>query len=104
MEKVRSLSIYVVSQSPYFTFSVVARLNFNTSKFRFANNYSQAKTLQFLDISQNPLDRKSIESIGSALGAANEGGLVSLRLDDCALKPIALESLGIPICSAKFYY
>src|ERR1700723_2674336 len=53
----------------------------------------QATTLQFLDLSQNPLDKKSVEYIVAALTAASEPGLVSLRLDDCSLRPTALEVL-----------
>ena len=53
----------------------------------------QAKSLQFLDLSQNSLDKKSIEYIVAALETAPEPGLVSLRLDDCSLRPAALEAL-----------
>jgi len=53
----------------------------------------QAKSLQFLDLSQNQLDKKAIEYIVAALQTAPEPGLVSLRLDDCALRPAALEAL-----------
>jgi protein phosphatase 1 regulatory subunit 37 len=54
---------------------------------------SQAKSLQFLDLSQNILDKKSIEHIVAGLETAPEPGLVSLRLDDCSLRPAALEVL-----------
>ena len=54
----------------------------------------QAKSLQFLDLSQNALDKKSIEYIAAALQPAPNPGLVSLRLDDCSLKPQALDALG----------
>ena len=53
----------------------------------------QAKTLQFLDLSQNMLDKKAIEYVVAALETAPEPGLVSLRLDDCSLRPAALETL-----------
>lgn len=53
----------------------------------------QATSLQFLDLSQNPLDKKSVEYIVAALVTAPEPGLVSLRLDDCSLRPGALEVL-----------
>ncbi|KAH9050180.1 hypothetical protein EDB84DRAFT_1449558 [Lactarius hengduanensis] len=54
----------------------------------------KAKTLQFLDLSQNSLDKRSIEFIANALPRAPEPGLTSLRLDDCFLKPQALEALA----------
>lgn len=54
----------------------------------------QAKSLQFLDVSQNALDKKAIEYIAAALPAAPAIGLASLRLDDCSLKPQALDALG----------
>jgi protein phosphatase 1 regulatory subunit 37 len=54
----------------------------------------QAKTLQFLDLSQNSLDKRSIEYIANGLPQAPETGLSSLKLDDCFLKPQALEALG----------
>jgi Ran GTPase-activating protein (RanGAP) involved in mRNA processing and transport len=57
----------------------------------------QAKTLQFLDLSQNSLDKRSIEYIANALPRAPEPGLSSLRMDDCFLKPQALEALGMSI-------
>ena len=53
----------------------------------------QANSLQFLDLSQNPLDKKSVEYIVAALTTAPEPGLVSLRLDECSLRPGALEVL-----------
>jgi len=59
----------------------------------------QAESLQFLDLSQNPLDKKSIEFIVAALATAPTPGLVSLRLDDCSLRPSALETL----CKFAFY-
>lgn len=48
--------------------------------------------LQFLDISQNSLDKKAVEYIASAL--ATKPSLVSLRMDDCLLRASALETLG----------
>ena len=54
----------------------------------------QARGLQFLDLSQNALDKKCIEYVAAALPEAPIPGLVSLRLDDCALKPQALDALG----------
>lgn len=58
---------------------------------------SQAKTLQFLDLSQNSLDKRSIEYIANALPQAPGPCLSSLRLDDCFLKPQALEALGTSV-------
>jgi hypothetical protein len=57
----------------------------------------QAKTLQFLDLSQNSLDKRSIEYIANALPQAPGPCLSSLRLDDCFLKPQALEALGMSV-------
>lgn len=54
----------------------------------------QAKKLQFLDLSQNAMEKKSVEYIASALAVAPAPGLVSLRMDDCSLKPNALDALG----------
>jgi protein phosphatase 1 regulatory subunit 37 len=45
-------------------------------------------------LSQNPLEKKAIEYIANALSPAPAQGLESLKLDDCALKPAALEVLG----------
>ncbi|KAI0777715.1 hypothetical protein BD413DRAFT_602017 [Trametes elegans] len=53
-----------------------------------------ARSLQFLDLSQNALDKKSIEYIAAALPAAPTPGLVSLRLDDCSMKPQPLDALA----------
>ena len=61
----------------------------------------QARSLQFLDLSQNALDKKSIEYIAAALPEAPTPGLVSLRLDDCSLKPQALDALGESLLSLK---
>jgi len=69
------------------------------SPFRSAVGYLtwflQAKTLQFLDLSQNMIDKKAIEYVVAALETAPEPGLVSLRLDDCSLRPAALETLCV---------
>ena len=62
--------------------------------------------LQFLDLSQNALDKKSVEYIAAALPDAPTPGVVSLRLDDCSLKPQALDALGksiVRICSSEVY-
>lgn len=49
-------------------------------------------SLQFLDVSQNLLDKKAVEYLASAL--ATKPSLVSLRMDDCLLRASALETLG----------
>ncbi|KAI0087207.1 hypothetical protein BDY19DRAFT_986247 [Irpex rosettiformis] len=54
----------------------------------------KAKGLQFLDVAQNTMDKKSIEYIAAALPQAPEPGLISLRFDDCALKPQVLDALA----------
>jgi protein phosphatase 1 regulatory subunit 37 len=63
-------------------------------------NVLQAKALQFLDLSQNSLDKRSIEYIANGLPQAPEPGLSSLKLDDCFLKPQALEALGTLVYEA----
>ncbi|KAI9063604.1 RNI-like protein [Trametes sanguinea] len=63
--------------------------------FRLIGAYlAKAKSLQFLDLSQNVLDKKSVEYIAAALPAAPTPCLASLRLDDCSLKPQALDALA----------
>jgi hypothetical protein len=52
----------------------------------------QSMSLQFLDVSQNSLDKKAVEYLASAL--ATKPSLVSLRMDDCLLRASALETLG----------
>jgi len=56
-----------------------------------------------LDVSQNVLEKKSVEYLVAALGASttagDEPGLVSLRMDDCSLRPAALETL----CTISFF-
>ncbi|EMD36293.1 hypothetical protein CERSUDRAFT_95631 [Gelatoporia subvermispora B] len=75
--------------------SVASNRRLKAPAFRLIAAYvSKAKTLQFLDLSQNALDKKSIEYIAGALAQAPNPGLVSLRLDDCSLKPAALDALA----------
>ncbi|OCH84554.1 RNI-like protein [Obba rivulosa] len=75
--------------------SVASNRRLKAPAFRLIGVYvSKAKTLQFLDLSQNVLDKKSIEYIASSLAQAPNPGLVSLRLDDCSLKPAALDALA----------
>ncbi|KAG6917154.1 hypothetical protein DXG01_003667 [Tephrocybe rancida] len=75
--------------------SLASNRKLKTPAFRLIGAYvAQAKSLQFLDLSQNNLDKKSVEHIVAALTTAPEPGLVSLRLDDCALRPAALETLS----------
>ncbi|KAJ7136385.1 hypothetical protein C8R43DRAFT_929206 [Mycena crocata] len=56
----------------------------------------KAHSLTFLDLSQNPLDKKAVECIVGVLAEEGGGkrGLVSLKLDDCALRAAALETLS----------
>ncbi|KAJ7454514.1 hypothetical protein FB451DRAFT_1518200, partial [Mycena latifolia] len=54
----------------------------------------KAHALQFLDLSQNALDKKAVECIVGALGKDGRRGLVSLKLDDCSLRAAALETLS----------
>jgi protein phosphatase 1 regulatory subunit 37 len=54
----------------------------------------QAKSLQFLDLSSTVLDKKAVDYIVVCLTTAPDPGLVSLRLDDCSLRPNGLEALG----------
>ncbi|KAI0635207.1 RNI-like protein [Trametes polyzona] len=75
--------------------SVASNRRLKVAAFRLIGAYvSKAKNLQFLDLSQNALDKKAIEYIAAALPAAPAPGLVSLRLDDCSLKPQALDALA----------
>ncbi|KAG6828374.1 hypothetical protein H0H92_008216 [Tricholoma furcatifolium] len=75
--------------------SLASNRKLKAPAFRLVGAYvSQTKSLQFLDLSQNNLDKKAIEYIVAALATAPNPGLVSLRLDDCALRPAALETLS----------
>ncbi|KAI0646342.1 RNI-like protein [Trametes meyenii] len=75
--------------------SVSSNRRLKVPAFRLIGAYvTKAKSLQFLDLSQNALDKKSIEYIAAALPATPTPGLVSLRLDDCSLKPQALDALA----------
>ncbi|KAG5644426.1 hypothetical protein DXG03_008521 [Asterophora parasitica] len=75
--------------------SLASNRKLKTSAFRLLGAYvAKAKSLQFLDLSQNSLDKKSIEYIIATLGTAPDPGLVSLRLDDCQLRPPTLEILS----------
>ncbi|KAI0321438.1 hypothetical protein OF83DRAFT_1051221 [Amylostereum chailletii] len=75
--------------------SVASNRRLKAPAFRLIGAYvSKAKTLQFLDLSQNPLDKKSVEYIAAALAQCPDQGLTSLKLDDCSLKPLGLEALA----------
>ncbi|KAI0693949.1 RNI-like protein [Cerioporus squamosus] len=76
--------------------SVASNRRLKAPAFRIIGAYvTKAKSLQFLDLSQNALDKKAIEYIAAALPEApSSSGLVSLRLDDCSLKPQALDALA----------
>ena len=75
--------------------SVASNRKLKAPSFRLIGAFVQkSKNLQFLDLSQNMMDKKSVEYIGNALRPASEAGLVSLRMDDCSLRPASLELLG----------
>ncbi|THH29900.1 hypothetical protein EUX98_g4280 [Antrodiella citrinella] len=75
--------------------SVASNRRLKAVAFRILAAYvAKAKSLQFLDLSQNLLDKKSVEYMATALTTAPEPGLVSLRLDDCGLRPAALDALA----------
>ncbi|KIJ60815.1 hypothetical protein HYDPIDRAFT_31861 [Hydnomerulius pinastri MD-312] len=75
--------------------SVASNRRLKTPAFKIIGAYaSKAKSLQFLDLSSTSLDKKAVEYIAACLTTAPEPGLVSLRLDDCALRPAALEALS----------
>ncbi|KAF8879272.1 hypothetical protein BD779DRAFT_1552376 [Infundibulicybe gibba] len=74
--------------------SVASNRRLKAPAFRLLGAYvSNAHSLQFLDLSQNALDKKSVEYIVAALVTAPKAGLISLRLDDCSLRGLALEAL-----------
>ncbi|KAI0002469.1 hypothetical protein BJV74DRAFT_876497 [Russula compacta] len=75
--------------------SVASNRRLKAPAFRLIGAFMiKAKGLQFLDLSQNWLDKRSTEYIANALPQAPGPGLSSLRLDDCFLKPQALEALA----------
>lgn len=75
--------------------SVASNRGLKTPAFKVIGAYaSKAKSLQFLDLSQTNLDKKAVEYITASLSTAPQPGLVSLRLDDCSLRPNALEALS----------
>lgn len=76
--------------------SVASNRRLKAPAFKLIGAFVQkSKNLQFLDLSQNALDKKSVEYIGLALRPATDAGLVSLRMDDCSLRPASLETLGM---------
>ncbi|KAH7929207.1 RNI-like protein [Leucogyrophana mollusca] len=75
--------------------SVASNRRIKAPGFRLLGAYvARAKSLQFLDLSQTTLDKKSIDPSPATDTTLPNTGLVSLRLDDCALKPAALEALS----------
>ena len=103
--------------------SLASNKNLKTSSWRLVGVYlSKAVTLQFLDLSENSLDRRAMELIVSALGTippsmpasapgsgvstpvleqiepkfqpSDKPQLISLRMDGCNLRPAALEALA----------
>ncbi|KAJ8514493.1 hypothetical protein ONZ45_g7986 [Pleurotus djamor] len=74
--------------------SVASNRRLKPPAFRLIGAYaSQTKCLEFLDLSQNNLDKKSVEYIVAALTTPPAPGIASLRLDDCNLRHAALETL-----------
>lgn len=74
--------------------SVASNRRLKTSAFRLIGAFAvRAKSLEFLDLSQNNLDKKSVEYIVAALSTPPTTGIASLRLDDCNLRNAALETL-----------
>ncbi|KAK7451206.1 hypothetical protein VKT23_012542 [Stygiomarasmius scandens] len=75
--------------------SLASNKKLKLPSFRLISAFVQkSSSIQFLDLSQIPLDKKAIEVLVAALTPAGHPGLASLRLDDCALKPGALEVLA----------
>ncbi|KIJ24330.1 hypothetical protein M422DRAFT_274922, partial [Sphaerobolus stellatus SS14] len=102
--------------------SIASNRNMKTPAFKLIGLYiSKSHTIQYLDVSQNALEKKSVEYIVSSLGSAppqNPGSptsptsprteqplhlpggaqppssLLSLRMDDCSLRPASLEILA----------
>ncbi|KAI0072487.1 RNI-like protein [Panus rudis PR-1116 ss-1] len=75
--------------------SLASNRRLKAPAFRLVGAYlAKAKSLQFLDLSQNAIDKKSIEYIAASLPAAPTPGLVSLKLDDCQLRPTSLDALA----------
>lgn len=73
--------------------SISSNRRLKVGAFKLIGAYLQKSTsLQFLDASQNSLDKKAIEYVASAL--ATKPSLVSLRMDDCLLRASALETLA----------
>lgn len=80
--------------------SVASNRRLKAPAFRLIGAYmKKSQALRFLDLAQNFLDKKSIEYIVAALESPPEQGLDSLRLDDCSLRPAALEALCKSISS-----
>jgi hypothetical protein len=69
----------------------VISANHNASAHVF---HCQAKSLQFLDLSQTNLDKKAVDDIIVSLTTVLEPGLISLHLDDCSLRVPALDVLS----------
>ncbi|KAJ6481179.1 hypothetical protein DFH09DRAFT_1464733, partial [Mycena vulgaris] len=76
--------------------SLAANRRLRGAVWRLVGAYlGKAHALQFLDLSQNALDKKAVECIVGALGEYDSRrGLVSLKLDDCSLRAAALETLS----------
>ncbi|KAF9238210.1 hypothetical protein BU15DRAFT_88452 [Melanogaster broomeanus] len=76
-------------------FSVASNRRLKAPAFKIIGTFAtKAKGLQFLDLSSTNLDKKAVEYIAACLTTPPESGIVSLRLDDCSLRPNALEALA----------
>ncbi|KAF8509532.1 hypothetical protein BU17DRAFT_56039 [Hysterangium stoloniferum] len=107
--------------------SIASNRAMKVPAFKLVGAYiSKAKTIQYLDLSQNALEKKAVEYIVSSLGSAppqpgsNPGSpradqpsfittssfvtpsssLLSLRLDDCSLRQASLEVLAHAVRTA----
>ncbi|KAG7094999.1 hypothetical protein E1B28_005793 [Marasmius oreades] len=75
--------------------SVASNRRLKAPAFRLMGVFlAKTTSLQFLDLSSIPLDKKSMEYIVVSLAQPPAPGLASLRLDDCFLKPGALDVLA----------
>lgn len=113
--------------------SIASNKNLKNTSWRLVGVFlSKAVTLQFLDVSQNFLDKRAVEYIVSALGSippslppsapastvstpilekvdlsfqsTGKPQLVSLRMDGCNLRPAALEALAHAVRTAPLQH
>ncbi|KAG8785188.1 hypothetical protein FRC20_001275 [Serendipita sp. 405] len=113
--------------------SLASNKSLRSSSWKLVGIYlSKAVSLQFLDLSLNPLDKRAVEYIAGALGTippsmpsskpgsvvstptlevaeprfqvSDKPQLVSLRMDGCNLRPAALEALAHSVRSAPLQH